>query len=344
MSEPLPCIVPPTIPRDHLENLAGPRIWAILLHDEKWPNGTELTYHFLQNPRWEWPEHQKDVVRWAFDTWKALGIGLRFREEPDLYKAELRIGHLAGESFSWVGREVRRHSKADGRNMNFGLDLRTEWGKATALHEIGHALGMPHEHQNPDSGIQWDEAAVYAYYRSLEPPWDDEITFDNVIRKLDPGQVGGSAWDMHSIMHYPMKPGLIARPEELRRDGTPQNVILSDLDKAWVRQWYPPLGDRVSITPGKAQPLVSETGAQKEFRITPRETREYTLRTRGALDTLIALAQEVGGGEVALAMEDDSGSEETAVLAHKLEAGQTYVARVRINYVGDNAAATFLVD
>ena len=26
----------------------------------------------------------------------------------------------------------------------------------TALHGIGHTLGLPHEHQNPNAGIVWD--------------------------------------------------------------------------------------------------------------------------------------------------------------------------------------------
>jgi hypothetical protein len=31
----------------------------------------------------------------------------------------------------------------------------------TALHGIGHTLGLPHEHQNPNAGIVWDEKTVY---------------------------------------------------------------------------------------------------------------------------------------------------------------------------------------
>ena len=46
--------------------------------------------------------------------------------------------------------------------MNFGWDLTQPGEIDTAIHEIGHTLGFPHEHQNPHAGIVWDEEAVYA--------------------------------------------------------------------------------------------------------------------------------------------------------------------------------------
>lgn len=345
-SEPYPpsCFVPPVDPLNLPAGLSGPRTNALVSLGGKWPNGTELSYHFLTGPGWEWPEEQKAVVRWAFESWKALGIGLRFREELDKYKAELRIGFLPGESWSWVGLEVRRYSKPDGRNMNFGWDLRTAWGRATALHEIGHAIGMPHEHQNPNSGIEWDEAAVYAHYKSFDPPWDEAQTFDNVIRKLDPATVEGSPWDMFSIMHYPTRPGLIAQPVALRTNGTPRNVVLSERDRAWVRFWYPPLGAVTPIFPGEGLPLGSAVGAQRIFRIRPDEARDYTLRTSGASDTLVALVEERADCDVAIALEDDSGAEGNVRLVQRLEADKTYLARVRINYAKPGETALFWLE
>jgi hypothetical protein len=130
----------------------------------------------------------------------------------------------------------------DQPTMNFGWSLTEDpvEGLDTALHEIGHALGFPHEHQNPIAGIEWNEEAVY---RSLAAPpnrWSRATTFRNIIEKIAPDTVTGSSWDPNSVMHYPFEAGLILRPERYRRGLTPRGG-LSARDRKWVRHFYPPI-------------------------------------------------------------------------------------------------------
>jgi len=57
-------------------------------------------------------------------------------------------------AWSWVGTDARR-IPFNQATMNLGfLD------GGTAAHEFGHSIGLGHEHQNPVSGIEWNEEVV----------------------------------------------------------------------------------------------------------------------------------------------------------------------------------------
>jgi hypothetical protein len=79
-----------------------------------------------------------------------------------LSDAEVRIGYseAIGSSESAVGRQVLNVSLAEPTTL-YGWSLLTRYGSGTALHELGHVLGMEHEHQNPYAGITWHEETVY---------------------------------------------------------------------------------------------------------------------------------------------------------------------------------------
>ena len=127
--------------------------------------------------------------------------------------------------------------------MNFGWTLTRRSSELdTAVHEIGHLVGFPHERQNPNAGIVWNEEAVYAALAKPPNSWTREITFWNIIRKIDPDTVQGSSWDPNSIMHYPFERGLINEPAQYRQGLQPAGA-LSQRDITWVRAFYPPLND-----------------------------------------------------------------------------------------------------
>ena len=50
-------------------------------------------------------------------------------------------------------------------------------------HELGHVLGLYEEHQNPNSGIVWDEEAVYALMTGPPNHWTREQTQQTILRK-----------------------------------------------------------------------------------------------------------------------------------------------------------------
>ena len=156
-------------------------------------------------------------------------------------EAEIRIGYARDGSWSYVGREIL-DIPVNERTMSFGWPLdRDDYGLTTAIHEIGHTLGMPHEHQNPFAGIVWDEDAVYGYLGGPPNNWPRETTFNNVLRKIDAAEVAGSNWDPDSIMEYQFPAGLIIEPAAYHNGIFPPGT-LSPLDKTWAKTWYPAAG------------------------------------------------------------------------------------------------------
>ncbi|ODS23115.1 hypothetical protein AB835_10680 [Candidatus Endobugula sertula] len=158
------CSIPEVQARDLSHITDGTRLRLISKLDRMWVNGTQLTYYFFKEPaRWRGGNTQENVVREAFSKWKNLGIGLVFREVQEPEDAIIRIGFDQNDgSWSYVGRDsIDYASNPHERTTNFGWDLTTTYGQDTALHELGHVLGFPHEHQNPRAGIVWNEEKVY---------------------------------------------------------------------------------------------------------------------------------------------------------------------------------------
>ncbi|NVK42539.1 MAG: hypothetical protein HWE39_14960 [Oceanospirillaceae bacterium] len=327
------CAMPSVPERTFSAEISSHRARLIRWIDKKWVNGTRLHYYFFDSGPYAGGSDQREMVREGFEVWRNVGIGIGFEEVSSIDDAEIRIGFLSGDgAWSYVGRDVIDIPGQHERTMNFGWDLtRDPRGVDTPVHEIGHTLGFPHEHQNPFAGIVWDEEAVYDYFGGAPNNWPRETTFHNVLRKLPENEVEGSDWDPDSVMHYGFPAGLILRPEQYRNGLSPA-LGLSDKDIGQARFFYPPLDDERNprLEPFRLEMLSLSPGEQKNFTIEPTATGRYSIQTFGQSDTLMVLFEDVAGELRYMTADDDSGTGLNARIRVRLQRGRRYVLRVRL--------------
>lgn len=337
-----------------LNHLDGERAKLILQNSNKWANGTTLYYYFFDKETdgawvkqkdgtkvwkpWTGSKNQMNVVRKAFRMWKATGIGLDFVEVYKREDADIRIAFMEDDgSWSYLGRDIRRKRK-DPRTMNFGWNIATKErhnGIDTILHEIGHTLGFPHEHQNPFAGIIWDKKAVYASLGDDPNCWTREETDANILDKISSEEVNGSKWDRNSIMHYPFEKGLILEPKQYRTRALEPRGGLSKRDIHYALKFYPsknPVPDIIATEKNNYE-IVAGNSVQQNYIFKPSVSKKYSIKTKGQFDTVLVIAEKLKTGSLKfVAGNDNAGTGKNASITTPLSKNKTYVIKVKIYY------------
>ena len=124
----------------------------------------------------------------------------------------------------------------------------------TIVHEFGHAMGMEHEHQNPN-GVpwNWDSAKLKAYFGGPPNNWTTEDINVQILNKLNSDTMNGSTFDMNSIMRYAMPASCIVNAANYPGVDQP-SLRLSNCDKHWLKLNYPGRNEYTFCTPGATPP------------------------------------------------------------------------------------------
>ena len=302
---------------------------AISLVGKQWVNSSTIAIRFLDGT-----SRQQDMVREVAPEWtRHANLEFAFTDDPT---AQIRVTFDADDgAWSYVGTDnlsIPLHAAT----LNLGWQ-----DEGVILHEFGHMIGLSHEHQNPDGGINWDEAAVI---RDLSGPpnfWTEDQIRHNVLNKYSADQLHGTTFDPDSIMLY-------AFPADWTTDGfaTHENEKLSDLDEQFVQsaQMYPrdaaPPQDATELTVASSR--ADEIGAPGEtdsFTFTVDTAGEHVVQTMGSTDVYLSLFGPNDPTQL-IAEDDDGGAGRNAQVSADLPPGQYFVS---VRHYSDQATGSYRI-
>ena len=147
----------------------GGRTRAIMPLGKLWMNGSTLRVRFLGGTPAQQSKAQEQALWWtAF-----ANLQFDFNNAAD---AEIRVSFDPNDgAWSYIGTD-NRGIPLNQATMNLGF-----MDGGTAAHEFGHAIGLAHEHQNPDGGIEWNEATVISSLSGPSNNWDEATIRHNVL-------------------------------------------------------------------------------------------------------------------------------------------------------------------
>ena len=283
-----------------------------------WMNGTTLKVRFLGGTPAQQAKAREQAAWWQ----AACNISFDFGNHPS---ADLRISFDPTDgAWSYVG-TANKGIPSNEATMNLGfLD------GGTAGHEFGHAIGLAHEHSNPQGGIQWNEPVVIAALAGPPNRWDEAKVRHNVFMKYAVDQIKGTQFDPDSIMLY-------AFPASWTLNGvaTHANDDLSTLDKAFVAgaamypKGAPVVTDATTLTIDgpKVEGSIGAAGEEDLYAFDVASDGLYEVTTRGSTDVYLSLFGPDSDTDL-VAEDDDSGYGVNARVRAGLTPGR-YVAQVR---------------
>lgn len=309
-------ILPHELNRPSRTFSVGNRLRAVFEFRKRWITGSTLSVRFMGGT-----QAQKDLVQQQARWWtEHANLNFDFNDAPN---ARIRIAFDGNDgAWSYVGTDALS-IPLNRPTMNLGF-----MDRGTSAHEFGHAIGLGHEHQNPDGGIVWNEAQVIADLSGPPNNWSEAQIRHNVLNKYSADQVKGTEFDPESIMLYEF-------PSDWTVGGqaTRGNEVLSHVDSQFIssEEAYPgrtraPVELDVIDLAGQAA-SIGAAGEEDVFTFEVDSSGMHTIETDGRTDVVMKLFGP-NSNTLMLAEDDDDGVGRNSKIEMNLTAG-TYFVQIR---------------
>ncbi len=296
--------------------IGGGPLKAVLEFRKRWINGSTLSVRFIEGN-----SDQKALALEQAGWWtQHANLSFDFNDAPD---ADIRITFDSTDgAWSYVGTDAKS-IPLNQATMNLGfLD------GGTAAHEFGHAIGLGHEHQNPEGGIKWNRNAVIADLSGPPNNWTVSQIEHNVLEKYSHSQIRGTEFDPDSIMLY-------AFPSRwtVGSGGTHENEELSAGDKGFIKSAdaYPGRGedpveavDVAVIDTSGVSAGIGALGEEDLFRFVVEDSGRHTVETGGETDVVMKLFGPDSKTRL-IAEDDDGGVGRNSRIVADLAPGEYFV-------------------
>lgn len=248
--------------------LAMNRVRAAYQEHTKWDLGQEITVGFIggtQQQRQFFVDIINDTLFNPSPQPHQCKLNLRMRwliqgESPPNATLRVSFNPRLG-AWSFLGKENLSAVRPGEATMNLGWMDEPTGG--VCIHEALHAMSLIHEHQSPNSAINWNKEVVYRLFGAPPNSWDRKTVDTNVFGTVSMASTNSSEYDPRSIMHYvfpcaaftgckPNAPGLdcTCDANQLAQVGLPANCCqagkvampaqqLSPIDVKTLQQMYP---------------------------------------------------------------------------------------------------------